>query len=141
MKIGCVVLAYANTYVGPQKFHALKCAKKRGIILPGGKYDPDIDESYHHAAAREFEEEIGIKLDVADLKYLWHGPDNDNGNITFGFICYSAYGQTKSSKEGEPVLATWEDLFQSKYYAWYRVLKDVLDYKELITRKVSTGTN
>ena len=126
-KIGCIVVCQAT--VMPDQYLGIKCAKGRGRILPGGKWDPeDNNESYKDAAAREFSEELGIQISTSFLKYIWHGPDGF-GYTTFAFK-YTGPLLTLSdcveSTEGKPCLITEEQLYASQYNAYYRLLFEVM---------------
>jgi 8-oxo-dGTP pyrophosphatase MutT (NUDIX family) len=70
-KIGCIAIVdrqynhgYSNEYL------TIDCAKGRGIILPGGKYEED-DQTFERTAERELYEETGV-VGVAD-KLVFHG--------------------------------------------------------------------
>ncbi len=127
-KIGCIVVCKAESM--PDKYIGIQCAKGRGKILPGGKWDPlEYDcETFKDCAAREFEEEVGVPMDTRSLTYLWHGPDGF-GFHTFAFL-YQGWtinlSQCKASGEGEPCLVTEEELYQSKYAAYYRILFEIM---------------
>jgi ADP-ribose pyrophosphatase YjhB (NUDIX family) len=123
--IGCVALVEqgnSDWYVG------IQCKKGRGIILPGGKYDSNIDQTYHHTACRELREETGLVAEAKDLEYVWHGPDGFD-HITFAFIVHKYSGKAIETPEGCPVKACWNDLMQSKFGGWYAVLRDVINGK------------
>lgn len=121
MIIGCVGLVLVE-----HKILAVECSKGRGIILPGGKYDSGKDSSFHYAASREVEEETGIYCPVDKMKYLMGAPSGD-GSYCMCFIAYEAYGKFIESEEGKPVLATRQELFQSKFAAYYHIMFEILD--------------
>jgi 8-oxo-dGTP diphosphatase len=63
----------------------LLTVRKRGtfrFMLPGGK--PEADEAPEDAAVRECREELGLQLDINELRLLgtWHAPAaNEDGRI------------------------------------------------------------
>ena len=127
-KIGCVaVIPLANgKYLGLN-------SDTRGFILPGGKYDPEDDNSFQDCAARECREETGVKVNADDVSYVWHGPDG-YGYDVFAFLFTDAdfkylHDEEYLFCEGEPCEVTREQLFESKYGAYYRVMFEVLDSK------------
>lgn len=111
MIIGCVsVVRHYNKIV------AIKCAKGRGIILPGGKWHKG--ETFQEAAKRELFEETGLVATKQKLIFGGMAPDL--------IYCYTFRTQierldTKDSKEGQVVLATWSELFQSEFGPYYRL--------------------
>lgn len=118
MKIGClVVMEYGHGFLG------INCAKGRGRILPGGTYEPLKDKTYQDTAIRECEEETGVT--PQSLHYLWSGPDGGD-YITFAFRADWWQGEPRGSAEGQPTIVTWEDLFESKFAAYYRILHEVM---------------
>lgn len=123
-KIGCVGLIPCTD----GRFVGIQCSKGRGLILPGGKFEPDKDHSFHHAALRETLEETGILCPLGDLKYLWHGPDGF-GYTTFTFLATRALGKLTSSNEGQVVIVERSDLMCSKFAPYYAVMLEILDSK------------
>lgn len=115
-KIGCVALCRVSTGL----FVAIDCHKGRGIVLPGGKWEPG--ESFVGCVEREFSEETGLVLRGA--KIFFHGTNVD------GWSCYVFKGDTQyyhsysykekrwgysyETREGKFRLATWDDLIDSK---------------------------
>jgi len=120
-KIGCttVIPYWGGGYVG------LNDKKGRGFILPGGKYEPDKDKTYHDTAIREVKEEVG--LDLNEVEYIWHGPDG------FGYTCFAFKGYeyrgelVKETEEGYPCIVTYDILMKSNYAPYYKVLFEILD--------------
>lgn len=135
IKIGCVAIVPHESGKG---FHGIRCGKGRGIILPGGRYEKDVDLTYHHTACRELFEEMGLVTTPEDLEYLWHGPDGGDF-ITFAFLVKRYSGVPQETKEGIPVHADWNDLMVSHFAGWYACLKDVLDQRSRLSFAVDAS--
>ena len=121
MKIGCIAMMH---YQGG--FLGLRCAKGRGLILPGGTYEPAKDTSYQATAVREAQEEVSVT--PHDLRYVWSGPDGGD-YITFTFEANWYSGEPQCSNEGVPQVVGWADLFESSFGAYYRILAEVMGYQ------------
>lgn len=118
LNIGALVLVpYQGAWLG------MRCAKGRGLILPGGTYEPDKDPTYQATAIRECQEEVGVI--PHDLRYIWHGPDG-GAYITFAFLATWYSGQPQASNEGVPQAVEWRDLFASKFGAYYQILYEII---------------
>jgi len=118
MKIGCIaMMPYKGGFLG------LRCAKGRGLILPGGTYEPAKDPTYQATAIREAMEEVNVI--PHDLRYVWHGPDGGD-YMTFTFEATWFSGEPKTSDEGVPQVVHWADLFNSHFAAYYRILYEVM---------------
>jgi 8-oxo-dGTP pyrophosphatase MutT (NUDIX family) len=125
IKIGCIaVIPYQDAFLG------IQCKKGRGIILPGGRYEPEKDASYHATAVREAEEECGVLLSEAFLKYITCQPDGGDF-MTYAFYAELSAGTPRETAEGIPCVATWHNLIYQKspFSPYYRVLKDVMKGK------------
>lgn len=119
MKIGCIAMIH---YQGG--FLGLRCAKGRGLILPGGTYEPAKDRTYQATAIREAMEEVGVT--PHDLRYVWHGPDGGE-YTTFTFeASWHSGTPAKETNEGIPQVVHWADLFESRFEAYYRILYEVM---------------
>lgn len=102
--------------------------KERGIVLPGGKFEAGKDANYHEAARRELFEETGLTaLDGGE--YIFSGPDITGNYTVFTFLFKKISGQPYDKGVGTPMLATWDDFYESKFQAYFRCLKQVLDQK------------
>ena len=135
-KIGCIVIVprkpgcsyrpHCPSEGGELRYLAIECQKGRGIIMPGGKWEPG--EKYTETAARELEEETGLIADPKDLEYVWMGPDGDGYMVMAFILPYSciALQEPKETPEGKPVWAEEKDFLNSKYAAFYECLFQVL---------------
>jgi 8-oxo-dGTP pyrophosphatase MutT (NUDIX family) len=108
--------------LGDGMFQGIKCAKGRGISLPGGKWQPG--ETFRDTAIRETKEEVG--LDVDAYRLLYQGPSPD-GYIVHCFLCRKTYPQQQAitSKEGWPIVTTWKHLMQSEFGPYYDIVKEI----------------
>jgi 8-oxo-dGTP pyrophosphatase MutT (NUDIX family) len=107
---------------GPM-FHAIECKRGRGIILPGGKWEPG--ELYHQTAIRETEEEMGLRV---TRPVFFHFGANTDGYLCYTFQCdlTSSFQQPVETAEGKPVEACWDDLVRgSKFGPYMAVLSDI----------------
>ena len=115
-KIGCILLTPVD-----HGFVGLKCAKGRGIILPGGKWEAG-KETFKQTAEREFKEETGLRAEVAKL--LFHGLAED------GYYVYAFLGSLQerfkevTTAEGKSCLIHWPDLLKSHFNGYYELLQD-----------------
>lgn len=119
--IGCVAVipSIGGNFIG------INCAKGRGLLLPGGGWEPNKDPTYHHAAAREAFEETGLIIDPDRLRYLWHGPDGYD-HTTFAFLCPELKVLPEIDlPEGKPCIVSPLDTYMSKFAAWYRCLFEI----------------
>ncbi len=116
MNIGCITLVeYQHQLV------AIQCAKGRGIILPGGKWEKG--ETFTQTAKREFKEETGLDVVLHNRPYVFGAPDGSGYYVhTFSGTLISEFKENVTP-EGSVVLATWKDLFQSTFKAYYELLR------------------
>lgn len=121
MKIGCI----AVIPMGYDRYLGIECAKGRGDILPGGKYEASIDLTFHDTAKREAKEEVGITCH--NLEYLWHAPDGNSDFICFAFLATSFSGRIPlQTGEGKPKIVYRQALLESYFKAYYRILFEII---------------
>lgn len=108
--IGCCSLVFKG-----HKILALECAKGRGLVLPGGKWEEN--ETYRQCAARELYEETG--LTSISSKLIFHAFNVDR------FYCYCFLTQVKNfedlkeKQEGKPCFVSWEQLINGNAFSSY----------------------
>ncbi len=124
--LGCssLICAESGLFVG------VKCSKGRGITLPGGKWEPG--ETYKEAAARELLEETGLVAKSQSL--LYHGGFMMGEEFHYCY-CFETgltnesvdalFLGTAKGDQGQPLLATWEELLQSDFKAYYSILQEL----------------
>jgi 8-oxo-dGTP pyrophosphatase MutT (NUDIX family) len=113
------ITLWADTFI------AIRCAKKRGIIMPGGKMDEG--ETYKETARRELYEET--HLHATDFQHLiFQAPALWDRYLVFAFLTrtYELPMEMVGTvlPEGTVVTATWDDLYRSKYKGYYELLRD-----------------
>ena len=111
--IGCICVVEKEG-----RYLAIECSKGRGIIMPGGKWE--FGEKYTETAARELEEETGLKADPKHLEYIWMGPDGDGYMVLAFNLSYShiVMQEPVETPEGKPLWAEEKDFLNSKYAAY-----------------------
>lgn len=122
MKHSAVALVFFNG-----KIVGLDCAKGRGLILPGGKFDPEQDRTLHDTAKRELFEETGLFATTAVHIYSGFSCPVEMGFFTSCFVCtVNNIFDMKETVEGIPRLVGWTELCNSGGFpAYYNILFDV----------------
>lgn len=82
---------------------AIRCRKGRGLILAGGKMEKS-DLTYRHCAARELEEETGVRVNPSDATLVHHGLGSTGKTYVYAYK-FNHYDDSnmRKTKEGTPV--------------------------------------
>lgn len=123
-KIGCTSLVPDGN-----RFVAVACSKKRGIILPGGKWEKG--ESFKECAKRELFEETGL---IAMKQQLIFSGLNTDGYFVYVFL--TEVDQIKynfETSEGVTLPATWDTLQLSDFGPFYELVQDSLENRSVIS--------
>lgn len=123
VKIGCCAIVRDPT---KQKILCIECSKGRGLILPGGKFEPDKDSLFTDTAKRELFEETGIRAKTA--RYVFGGLDC-SGYYCYAFLMEDIYysGLKEETKEGKVV---WTYGPKSRLFdPYYQLVAQELDRK------------
>jgi 8-oxo-dGTP pyrophosphatase MutT (NUDIX family) len=125
-KIGCIALVpwEGGGFVG------INCAKGRGLILPGGKYDV-ADGTYEATASRELHEETGVFCRPEGMKYLFQGPSITDDYWVIAFLGDMGVGPLMESQEGKPQRVIKAQLMTSRFKAYYSLLFNALRDRNL----------
>lgn len=118
--IGCVALAYWKGQI-----IGIRCKKGRGIILPGGKWEPG--EKFSDCAKREFKEETGLELHNA--QYIFGGVAGDLSLYSYTFIGSVDTLEGRDQSDEEIVLTDWASLKASAFGAYYEILEQIVKEK------------
>lgn len=112
-KIGCcgIVPASGNRVL------AIDCAKGRGLVLPGGKFDIIKDLTYKTCAAREVHEETGVLVNNEGSRLIHNGLCFDGYHVYFFRFPSYQYEELLPNREGIPQFVTVEELIEGSMYA------------------------
>lgn len=116
-KIGCCSVVFNNQ----SQVLAIDCNKGRGIILPGGKWEPP--ETFKQCAARELEEETGL---IAIHQELIFSGFNVDGWFSYVFRTRVRDFDFKITPEGSPLWVPFDRLFDSSFKGFYELLEGVI---------------
>lgn len=123
MKMACTNLVISKDN---GRIAAVKCAKGRGIILPGGRWEEG--ETPFACASRELKEETGLIAEKQRL--IFQSPSPSGEFYTYCMLTKVKpwlLGHEYHSIEGTFVLATWGELCRSKFGFYYELLYDVVN--------------
>ena len=123
-KIGCCAVVVHPT---EPLIAGVICNKGRGLIIPGGKHEPDKDRTYRDTVIREVEEEVGITK-MMRPQMFFSGLDRD-GYFVYTFLCEAMSYEIQSSSEGE---AIWTEKLDSDLFAAYYDLMWETFYEKFI---------
>jgi ADP-ribose pyrophosphatase YjhB (NUDIX family) len=85
--------------------------------LPGGKFDPETDQTPMDAAVRETREETSVEVKKCIQIYKRVEPAREVGGEAFECYCFYALeweGEPMNSEEGEVAWLTYEELTTTK---------------------------
>lgn len=111
-KIGCCGIVPQG-----EKILAVDCAKGRGLVLPGGKFEVTNDLSYKTCAAREVYEETGVLVNNKDSKLVHCGLCFDGYFVYFFRFPSYQYEELLPNREGVPKFVTVQELIDGSMYA------------------------
>ena len=97
----------------------------RGVIFPGGKFDPVKDRDYEDTAVREFMEETGIVIDVRQRElmiHVWSGMTQGPCFVHAFFMVAKLDIVPFVTHEGELIQAQEFDFMASCYRPFYGIL-------------------
>lgn len=120
MIIGCVSFVRVGG-----KIVTIECAKGRGRILPGGKWEKP--ETFKETADRELREETGL---IATSQEYIFGAMSTDGAYVHCFRTEIMGFKPTNSTEGKVYLSTWKDLMSSQFQAYYELLYDILKQRD-----------
>jgi len=102
VKIGCCGLIFDRKTA---EILCIECAKGRGLILPGGKFEPEKDNGFGETMIRELQEETGV---IAKKMYpIFHALAPDGYyDYTFLISDWDESGIVEETSEGKVVWAT-----------------------------------
>lgn len=117
VKIGCITLVRFH-----DRFIGIRCKKGRGVILPGGKWEPG--ETFVQAAQREFREETGMA--VERLQLVFSGM-SEEGYYTYAFLGFLSGRFVLGAGDEAVVLTGWPELKKSSFGGYYELLEQAVE--------------
>ena len=112
-KIGCCGIVPQ----GERVILAIECAKGRGLVLPGGKFDITNDISYKTCAAREVYEETGVIVNNRGSRLVHCSLCFDGYFVYFFRFPSYQYESLLPNREGVPKWVTIKELMDNSMYA------------------------
>lgn len=132
MKIACCTLIrdVVTPFTDSDLILGLNSAKKdKALVLPGGKFDPDLDDDYRYCAIRELKEETNVVvIDPDNYALLYHGLGGSHKYYIYIFQFFDfGYTNMCASPEGIPEWVTPEKLLKEGYKPYRPIYHLVLD--------------
>ena len=109
-RAACVLVQHAGQVLAVSRKH-----DPTAMGLPGGKMD-DADEDERAAAARELEEETGLRVDPRDLRPVFtHSADEQYTTTTFEVDWHDCAGPIRTTEAGRVRWVSWDVLLAGPF--------------------------